>query len=125
MSEQKGALSGDLTAVTGTTAGGIMSLANPEGAALIITRFIINLATEATGSATGDFGVAANGTTSSDTLLDGVNLGAAAAIFDNVDDQGTNGQSVLTWSATQFITGTASASLAGLVGTYYIEYIRA
>lgn len=125
MSEQKGALSGDLTAVTGTTAGGIMSLANPEGATLIITRFIINLTTEATGSATGDFGVAANGTTSSDTLLDGVNLGAAAGIFDNVDDQGTNGQSVLTWGATQFITGTASATLAGLVGSYYIEYIRA
>lgn len=125
MSEQKGAYSGSLTAVTGTTAGGILSLLNPEGATLIITRFIIYLTTEATGAATGDFGIAANGTTSSDTLLDGVDLGSAAGIFDNFDDQGTNGQSVLTWGASQYITGTASATLAGLVGTYYIEYIRA
>ncbi len=124
MDEQKGALQSALIAVIGTTGGGILSLANPEGADLIITKFVLNITTEATGAATGDFGVAANGTTSSDTLLDGVDLGAAAAIFDNVDDQGTNGQSVLLWGSSQYITGTASATLAGLVGYAYVEYIR-
>lgn len=124
MSEQKGAYRVALTAGTTTTGGDVLSLANPEGADLIITRFILNITTEATGSATADAGVAADGTTSSDTLLDGVNIGAAAAIFDNIDDQGTNGQSVLLWGSSQYITVTPSASAAGLVGYAYVEYLR-
>ena len=124
MSEQKGAYKYALTATTGTTGGGALSLANPEGADLIITRFIVNITTAATGAATCDFGVAAAATTTSDTLLDGVDVGTAAAIFDNIDDQGTNGQSVLLWPSDQFVTGTASATLAGLVGNVYIEYKR-
>lgn len=124
MSEQKGAYRVALTAGTTTTGGDVLSLPNPEGADLIITRFILNITTEATGSATADAGVAADGTTSSDTLLDGVNIGAAAAIFDNIDDQGTNGQSVLLWGSSQYITVTPSATAAGLVGYAYVEYLR-
>lgn len=125
MSEQKGAYSADLVAGTTTDGGDILSLANPEGVDLIITRFIVNVTTPATGAANADFGIAADGETSSDTLLDGQDIGTAAAIFDNVDDQGTNGQSVLLWGSGQYLTGTPSATAAGLVGNVYIEYIRA
>ena len=124
MSEGKGAYKVALTAVTGTTAGGVVSLLNPEGADLIITRLIVVVTTKSTGAATCDFGVAANGTTSSDILLDGVDVGTAAGTFDNVENQGTNGKSAVKWSSTQYLTGTASASLAGLVGNAYIEYVR-
>lgn len=124
MSEQVGAYKVALVAGTTTAGGDILSLANPEGVDLIITRFIVNVTTEATGAATADFGVAANGTTTSDLLLDGVDIGTAAAIFCNFDDQGDDGQSVLLWGSTQYITGTPSATAAGLVGYAYIEYIR-
>lgn len=124
MSEQVGAYKAAITAVTGTTAGGALRIANPEGVDLIVTRVILDITTPATGAATMDVGIAANGTTSSDTLFDGVDVGTASAIFDNIDDQGTNGQSVLRWGSTQYLTGTASATLAGLVGNVYIQYIR-
>lgn len=124
MNEQKGAYKVPLVAGTTTTGGDVLSLANPEGADLLITRFILHLTTEATGAATADAGVAADGETSADNLLDGVNIGAAAGVFDNIDDQGTNGQSVVAWDSDQYITVTPSASAAGLVGYAYIEYIR-
>jgi hypothetical protein len=124
LSEGPSWLSGSLTAVTDTTAGGILSLANPLGVTLIITRFIIRISTGSTGAATGDFGVAADGTTSSDVLLDGVNMQTTGAL-DNIENQGTNGVSSRLWTSSQFVTGTASATLAGLVGTYYIQYIIA
>lgn len=113
-------LTGSLTAVTGTTAGGIMSKANPFGETVVILDLILAVATPATGSATGDFGVAANGTTSSDTLMDDVDIGAAEICADTVTNKGTNGKRGRTWDSTEYVTGTASATLAGLVGVYYI-----
>jgi hypothetical protein len=121
MAQGKGCLYGSLTAATTTTGGDALNLANPEGAALIITRFILNITTAATGAANVDAGVAAS-LTSADDLLDGQDVGTAAAVFDNIDDQGTNGQSVLLWPAASYVTVTPSATLAGLVGTYHIEY---
>ena len=125
MSEQKGAYKVALTAATGTTAGGVLSLANPEGADLIVTRLVLDITTEATGAATVDAGIAANGTTSADNLIDAGDVGAAVAVLDNIEDGGTNGQAVYKWGSSQYLTVTASATLAGLVGNAYIEYIRA
>ncbi|MDD5220645.1 MAG: hypothetical protein PHV11_08770, partial [Candidatus Bipolaricaulis sp.] len=70
MAEGKGCLKAALTAATGTTAGGVLSLANPEGAAIIVTRLILDITTDATGSGTVDAGIAATAATSSDTLID-------------------------------------------------------
>jgi len=123
MAEGKGCLYGSLTAATTTTGGDALNLLNPEGADLIITRFIINITTAATGVATVDAGVAATGTSDAD-LIDEADVGSAAAIFDNFDDQGTDGQSVLHWDSDEYLTVTPSATLAGMVGTYYVEYIR-
>ena len=124
MAEGKGAYRYALTAGTTTAGGDILGIANPEGADLIVTRLIVNVTTAATGVATADFGIAADATTTSDTLLDEIDIGTAAAIFCNFDDQGTNGQSVVLWPSDEFLTGTPSATAAGLVGYVYVEYIR-
>jgi hypothetical protein len=112
-----------LTAATVTTGGAVLSLANPEGVDLIVTRLILDITTQSTGAATVDAGIAADGTTSSDTLIDGKSV-AAAGVFDNIEDQGTNGKSAVKWGASEYLTITASATLAGLVGNAYIDYIR-
>ncbi len=124
MSEQKGALKKTLTAVTSTTAGGVLSVANPEGADLIVTGLYLDITTEATGAATVDAGIAADGTTSSDNLIDGGNVGAAVVILSNVGDGGTNGKAAVKWGSDEYLTITASATLAGLVGNAYIQYMR-
>jgi hypothetical protein len=118
-------LTGSLTAATTTTGGDALNLANPEGADLLITRFIINVTTEATGAATVDAGVAATGT-SNDELLDGVDVGSAAIIKDNVEEcvDGNVAAAVVEWPSDEYVTVTPSATLAGLVGTYYIEYVH-
>lgn len=124
MSEQVGALKKALTAATVTTGGAVLSVANPEGADLIVTGLILDITTEATGAATVDAGIAADGTTSADNLIDAGNVGAAVAILTNVGDGGTNGKAATKWGSSQYLTITASATLAGMVGNAYIQYIR-
>lgn len=105
----------DATAAGGSAA----SVANPFGRAVMIGRVIVNRTAGTTGTL--DIGVAANGTTSSDILLDGA--AATATIFDNINDAGTNGKSRQRWAATEFVTATPSATPTGLVGFMYIEII--
>lgn len=125
MSEGKGCLTGSLTAATTTTGGDALNLANPEGVDLLITRLILNITTEATGAATVDAGVAATGT-SNDELIDGGDVGSAAIILDNIEDciDGNVAQAAVEWGSDEYVTVTPSATLAGLVGSYYIEFIR-
>lgn len=124
MSAQSGALKGALA--DAETAGGVLSLANPEGVRLLVTRLVIDLTTAADGAGTVDAGIAANGTTSNDTLIDGLDVNTAAGVFDNVGNGGTNGDSVAEWGADEFLTvSAASGAAAGLEGNAYIEYIRA
>src|SRR5688572_5150540 len=100
-----------LTAATGTTAGGVLALLNPLGVDAIIVDAFVNITTAATTSTnTFDMGVAANGTTSSDTLFDGQVTTAGLK-----SPGGTNGLVPRTLGSTQYITGTASATLVGMV----------
>lgn len=122
MAEQKGAYMYALTAVTGTTAGGALRLENPLGVDLIVTDLILDITTASTGAATVDAGIAANGTTSADNLIDGKSV-ATAGVFNNVNDAGTNGRKTVKWGASQYLTITASATLAGLVGNAYIKWV--
>lgn len=124
MAEQVGARKVALTAVTDTTVGGALKLLNPEGVDLIITRLILDIITASTGAATVDAGVDDDGATNSDTLIDGKSV-ATAGVFDNIEDQGTNGRAAVKWPAGQYLVITASATLAGLVGNAYISYVRA
>lgn len=120
---QFGAYRKALVAVTTTTAGGALSIPNPEGVDVIITRAVLYIPTPSAGAATVDLGVAANGTTSADNLIDGVSV-AAAGVFDNLNQAGTNGKATRIWGASQYVTATASATLAGIVGYLYLEYLR-
>jgi hypothetical protein len=125
MSEQTGAYQGDLTAATTTAVGGVIKLLNPEGEDLIIPSggFGINVTTVSTGAATLDIGIDDGGDVSNDTLLDGVDVNAATGVFDNGVDGGTNGGAVL-WPAGYYLVATASATTAGMVGTYWVRWIR-
>ena len=122
MAFEKGSYRATLTAATDTTAGGVLSLANPEGVDIVITRFILYVSTKSTGAASVDAGVAANGSTASDTLIDGLSV-ATAGVYDNVVNGGTNGKALQKWGASQYITATATATTAGMVGTAIIEYL--
>ena len=117
-----GALRVTLTAA-GTTAGDVASIANPEGAAVIITRAILNITTASTGASTLDVGVAANATTSADNLIDG-RSGATAGTFDNIEDGGTNGLATKVWGASEYVTvSEASGDVTGIAGELLIQYV--
>lgn len=124
MTSQSGANKQALTVSTTTAGGDALSLLNPEGVDLIITRLVIDVTTPATGAATVDAGVGATATTSDDTLLDGLDVGSAAILADNHSNPGTNGKALVKWPAGQYLTISPSASLAGLVGNAYIEWVR-
>jgi len=105
------------------TAGGVLAWANPESVTVFVTRVIFDVTTKATAACTVDVGVAANGTTSNDALMDGLDVGTAAGTFDNIENQGTNGKSTGKVAVGSYVTGSvASGASAGLVGFAYITY---
>ena len=123
MSEQKGAYR--LALAAADTGGGVVSLANPEGADVIVTRLVIDVTTIATAACTLDAGIAAAATTVADNLIDGVDVHSATGVFDNVEDGGTNGQAVYKWESDEYLTvSMKTGAAAGLAGYAYIEYIR-
>lgn len=102
------------------TAGGVFAWT--PAAACIVTRVIIDVTTQSTAACSLDIGVAANATTLSDTLIDGLSL-AAAGIFDSIENNGTNGATQRKVAAGQSVTGSvASGASAGLVGSVYIHF---
>lgn len=114
-------LHGSLTAATTFAGGDVLSLLNPFGGRAVILDFVLDITTKSTGAASVDAGVAAGATTTSDTLIDGLDVNAAAGIFDNIDNKGSNGLRGVAWASNQYVTITPTASVAGLVGTYYID----
>lgn len=122
MPQQYGSYVADLAGVAATTGGAILALANPEGVALIIDKVVMDITTKSTGAASVDVGIAANGTTTSDTLMDGVDVGTAAILADNITNKGTNGLPTVKWGATQYLTITGTATTVGLVGRLYVQY---
>lgn len=118
--------SGDLTA--GLANAFAFAWQNPEPGKILIERVKVDVTT-AGGTATSviDVGSAANATTHSDNLIDGADLNAAA-LYDNINDAGTNGKARQKvderGGATDYITGQILvANASSLVGKYYIEYI--
>lgn len=123
MVEQKDALFGALAALD--TGGGIASILNPEGVDLIINRLVLDVTTPATGACTADAGVGSGATTKYDNLIDGVDVGTAAILADNIKDIGVNGKQILKWPAGEYLTvSMATGAAAGLVGNYYVDYMR-
>lgn len=110
--------SGELTAATDTTVGGVLKLQNTTGVDLLITHMVIRITTKSSGAATLDVGVDDGGDVSNDTLLDGMNA-ATAKCHSSLVGGGTNG-GVVVWKKDEYVVATASATVAGLVGTYRI-----
>lgn len=120
--------SGSLAAVD--TAGGVFAWQNPEGVAIIVTRLLLDITTATSGACTIDAGAAANATTLSNTLIDGLDANAAAGVFDNTVNGGTSGAGGVrvaeNGGAADWVTGSvASGASAGLVGSFHIEYVIA
>lgn len=116
---ESGSLRVDIT-LGGTTAGDMVAVLNPEGVDLIITKAIVNVTTASTGASTVDVGVAANATTSADTLIDGLSLATAGAW----STPGSNGRPAIVWGASQYVTmSEASGDVAGVVGELILQYI--
>lgn len=108
------------------TGGALGVWKNPEGVPVIIDRLEIDVTTIATGACTADAGTtASSATTSSDTLIDGLDVHAGTGIFDNITDKGTDGKSRQRLAPGKWVTfSTASGASAGLVGRAYIHYHR-
>lgn len=107
------------------TGGGVISWQNNEGQAILITRIVLDVTTKSSAACTLDIGTTAtNGTTSSNNLLTGVDVGTAAGQFDNINDAGASGKAKQKLASATWVTASkASGAAAGLVGTFYIEYI--
>lgn len=98
-------------------------------AAAIILRVLLDVTTVATAACTVDIGyTATTATTSSDTLLDGVDVNAAIALFDSMNaalDSGANAKAQKAASGKWITADSASGDATGLVATAYIFYILA
>lgn len=108
------------------TGGGVAAWQNPESGAIAIIRCLIDVTTVATSAATVNVGpTAASGTTSSDTLIDGLDVNAAAGLFDNFTSPGTNGLPLARLAAGKWVTASrASGACAGLAGSLIVCYVR-
>lgn len=113
--------------VAAPNAGDILSILNPFGADVLIERVIANLTTPSGGAATVDIGIANDGSTSADNVIDGLSI-ASAGRFDNVTDHGTNGKTSILWGAGKYLnvskaTGAGNAEV-NLEGQIIITGIR-
>ena len=104
---------------------GVFSWANPEAGSILIHRVLVDVTTDSSASVTMDVGTTAtSSSTSSDNLLDGLDIDAAAGLFDNITEKGSNGKSRQKLATGKWVTGTASGTPTSLVGYAYIYYIN-
>lgn len=98
-------------------------------AAAIIMRVLLDVTTVASGACTVDIGyTASSATTSSDTLLDGVDVNGAVALFDSMNaalDSGANAKAQKAASGGFITADEASGDVTGLVANAYIYYTLA
>lgn len=120
---------GALKKVTGAlaavdTGGGVFAWANPETSEILIEHVALVVTTKTTDACTVDVGTtAADATTSSDNLIDGQDINAAAGTFTNAANGGTNGKLAQRLAAGKWVTASkASGASAGLKGSYEIYY---
>ena len=108
------------------TAGGVFAWENDTGYDLIVDLAYIDVTTASTGACTVDIGVAANGTTLNDTIIDGLDVNAATGVSNNIDNAGTNGGIGVKVADGQWLTASvASGASAGIVGSAYIKIFKA
>jgi hypothetical protein len=107
------------------TGGGVFAWQNPESVSIVISKVIVDVTTVATGACTVDVGAQATGaTTSSDNLIDGIDVHTATGLLGQADGDGTtNSKLQQKLAAGKWVTGSkASGAAAGLAGFAYIHY---
>lgn len=109
-------------------AGGVFSLVNPAGMAIIVTDVVLDVTTKAMGACTLDVGQTAGAEASADNLLDGVDVGTSIGTFNHVDNKGTNGlglKAIKVAAGGRLTASRASGAVAGLAGKAYVTYYPA
>lgn len=102
----------------------IFAIRNPGNTTLIVERVYLHVITRNTsGAATVDIGVAADGDTTSDNLIDGASIAGSNTIYNNITDVGSNGKSRQLIAAGQYVTATvASGDANGLVAGLKVNF---
>jgi hypothetical protein len=119
----------DVVAITGAALQAANLTLWTAPAKSIILRVLLDVTTVATGACTVDIGyTATSATTSSDTLLDGIDVNAATGLFDSMNaalDTGANAKAQLAASGKWITADSASGDATGLVANAYIYYVLA
>lgn len=120
-----------VTSLTGAAihagTGGVVAWQNPEAVSILVQRVILNLTTVATGACTLDVGcTAVSATTTSDTLLDGIDANGAIGVFDSMNaalDSGANANAQLLAAGKWITIDEKTGDATGLVAKLYVQYI--
>ena len=96
-------------------------------AAALILRCVADITTVATAACTLDIGyTAVSSTTTSDTLLDGIDVNAATGVFDSMNyalDAGANAKAQKAAAGKWITVDEKTGDATGLVGNLYVSYI--
>jgi hypothetical protein len=113
-----------LAVTGGASSTGIFAYSgNPWGVDVIITKAVLRITTQSGAASTLDIGVGATAATANDTLFDGLS-GAAAGLFDNVTNKGTNGLPQLLWADDAFlVVEEKTGNVDALVAELYIQAV--
>lgn len=115
----------DITSASAVATGVYASVENTTGQDIIIWNATLDISTESTGASTVDVGIAADATTTDDTIFDGKSL-ATAGIFhsENDTDNGSNGTGKpIVWGSGEFLNvAEASGNVEGVVGNLLFQW---
>lgn len=105
-------------------AGGLFAWRAPMGSDVIVGRLDIDVTAPPAGACTANIGTTdVSAVTASDNLIDGLSV-AAAGVFDNHTDKGTNGASRRRLGAGEWVTGSVATGTAeGIEGFAYVHYV--
>lgn len=129
MNEGRGVLAYRIDGVTSTADAGNGAIPNPEGCDVLILRGTLVVHNASTGAANISIGVAANATSAATDLINALAMNSVAAqTAYNCHAMQNSAKTAISapalWTSDKFVTITGSASLAGLVATLFLEYIR-
>jgi hypothetical protein len=106
--------------VASADAGGVFAFQNPLDVPILVLSLILEWTTVSSGACTLDAGVAADGTTLSDTLVDGQSVATTTGLVRSTVPRRVSENG----GATDWVTvSMASGAIAGLAGRVYVEYI--
>jgi len=117
-------ITGSLTA--SDTAGAVFNWQNDQDVDVIVDLILVDVTTVATAACTLDIGyTATSAATSSDTMIDGVDVNASTGVKNSIKNAGSNGVNAVRVVKAKWITASKkTGATAGLVGKYYIHYRR-